>query len=138
MIQRIMIAYDGSQSADKAYAFALDLAKKYGADLTVLSVSRPPDFAEEVEMESILENSTKHYEKLLANLQKQTVPQEIKPSFAVVVGHPAEQIIYYAEQHHFDHIVMGHRGKTFFQRLRLGSVSKQVIQYAQCSVTIVR
>ena len=138
MMQRILIAYDGSESADKAYAFALDLAKKYGADLTVLSVSRPPDFAEEVEMESILENSTKHYEKLLANLQKQTVPQEIKPSFAVVVGHPAEQIIYYAEQHHFDHIVMGHRGKTFFQRLRLGSVSKQVIQYAQCSVTIVR
>ena len=138
MIKRILIAYDGSESADKAYAFALDLAKKFGADLTVLSVSRPPDFAEEVEMESILENSTKHYEKLLANLQKQATPQGITPSVTVVVGHPAEQMIYYAEQHNIDHIVMGHRGKTFFQRLRLGSVSKQVIQYAQCSVTVVR
>ncbi|MGE3320493.1 MAG: universal stress protein [Candidatus Berkiella sp.] len=41
-------------------------------------------------------------------------------------GHPAEQIIYYAENNDIDHIVMGHRGNTFFHRLLLGSVAKQV------------
>ncbi|MBN9289517.1 MAG: universal stress protein [Gammaproteobacteria bacterium] len=35
----------------------------------------------------------------------------------VKVGHPAEQIIYYAENNDIDHIVMGHRGNTFFHRL---------------------
>ncbi|TMH63229.1 MAG: universal stress protein [Betaproteobacteria bacterium] len=33
---------------------------------------------------------------------------------------------------------MGHRGKTFFRRWLLGSVSKQVIHYAHCTTTIVR
>ena len=138
MIKRILMAYDGSAPADKAYAFAMDLAKKYGAELIVLAVSRPPDFADDVEMEAVLENSTKHYEKLLSNLKPQAAAQGINARFEVVVGHPAEQILYYAEQNEADHIVMGHRGKTFFQRWRLGSVSKQVIHYALCAVTVVR
>ncbi len=33
MINKILAAYDGSAPADKAYRFALDLAKRYGADL---------------------------------------------------------------------------------------------------------
>jgi nucleotide-binding universal stress UspA family protein len=35
-------------------------------------------------------------------------------------------------------IVMGHRGKSMLQRWLLGSVSKRVLSYAPCSVTIVR
>jgi nucleotide-binding universal stress UspA family protein len=34
--------------------------------------------------------------------------------------------------------VLGHRGKSLFERWRLGSVSKQVIHYAHCAVTVVR
>jgi len=37
-----------------------------------------------------------------------------------------------------DRIVMGHRGKTFFKRGLLGSVSKQVLHYAHCTATVVR
>lgn len=55
-----------------------------------------------------------------------------------MVGHPAEQIINYAERHKIDVIVMGHRGKTFFERWRLGSVSQRVLQYAHCPVIVVR
>ena len=63
MMKRILVAYDGSAPADKAYAFALDLAKKYGADIHVIAVARPPDFGDDVETAAILENSVKHYDK---------------------------------------------------------------------------
>jgi nucleotide-binding universal stress UspA family protein len=33
---------------------------------------------------------------------------------------------------------MGHRGRSFFERLRLGSVSKQVMDYANCAVLVTR
>ncbi len=33
MITKILAAYDGSEPAGHAYRFALDLAKRYGADL---------------------------------------------------------------------------------------------------------
>src|SRR5262249_15388317 len=55
-ISRILVGYDGSHSAQDAFAFALDLAKRYGAELHVLAVARPPEFAEEVETEALIEN----------------------------------------------------------------------------------
>lgn len=138
MIKSILLAYDGSAPADKAYAFALDIAKKYDADLYVLAVARPPEFGDDVETEAIIENSKKHYQKVLAPLKAQAPSQGVRLHFEVAVGHPAEQIIRHAEQFKAELIVIGHRGKSLFERLRLGSVSKQVIQYAHCSVTVVR
>jgi len=69
MINRILLAYDGSAPADKAYSFALDIAKKYDADLYVLAVARPPEFGDDVETEAVIENSRKHYQKVLAPLK---------------------------------------------------------------------
>jgi nucleotide-binding universal stress UspA family protein len=138
MITRILVAYDGSDPANKAFSLALDLAKKYQASVSVLAVARPPDFGDDVETEAILENSQNHYRKLLEGLKPRALAEGVDATFEVVVGHPAEQIIYHAERNRADLIVMGHRGKGFFARLRLGSVSREVIHYAHCAVTIVR
>lgn len=139
MIKRILIAYDGSAPANDAYEFGLDIAKKYDADVYVLAVARPPDFGEDVETEAVIENSKRHYEKALAPLRSRAPSQGVRIHFKIAVGHPAEQIIIHAEhEYKADLIVMGHRGKTFFERLRLGSISKQVVHYAHCAVTIVR
>ncbi len=35
-------------------------------------------------------------------------------------------------------LVLGHRGKSFFARGLIGSVSKQVMHYAHCTTTAVR
>lgn len=138
MIKHILVAYDGSKPAHKAFEFALDMAGKYGAALTVLAVSQPPEIPEEVETRAVIENSQRHYRHLLSGLRK-AVPAEMKNAkFEVCVGHPAEQIIDYAEQHRVDVIVTGHRGKTFLERWRLGSISQRIIQYAHCPVIVVR
>jgi nucleotide-binding universal stress UspA family protein len=137
-MKKILLAYDGSEAADKAYRYALDLADKYGAELKVLAVASPPEFAEDVETEAILENAQEHYEKQFGPLKEQATARGFQPRFEIAVGHPAEQIIYHAEQDEVDLIVMGHRGKTFLQRWLLGSVTKRVISYAHCTVLVVR
>ncbi len=137
-IKKILIAYDGSESAGKAYLYALDLARKYDANLLVLAVASPPEPPEDVETEALLENAQEHYEKSFALLREQAVAQGFEPRFEIVVGHPAEQIIYRAEQEGIDLIVMGHRGKNFIQRWLLGSVTKRVISYAHCAVMVIR
>lgn len=138
MTRKILLAYDGSEPADKAYDFALDLAKHYGARLLVLAVARPPEPPEDIETEAVLEAAEAHYKELFATLRRRAEAQGLKPEFRVVVGHPAEQIVSLAEREGMDHVVLGHRGKSFFERWRLGSVSKQVIHYAHCAVTVVR
>jgi len=138
MFRRILLAYDGSDASTKACELALDLARRYGAGLTVLSVARAPEFGDEVETEAVIENSRAYHEKLLDTVRTRIAASGIDAAFAVRVGHPTEQIIAEAERIQADLVVVGHRGKTLFQRLRLGSVSKQVVQYADCPVLVVR
>lgn len=136
MIRKLLVAYDGSRSAHSAFDFALDLARRFGAEMHVIGVARPPEFGTEVETEAVIENSRRHYIRELLPLKSRV--EGIAAHFEVLVGHPAETIVRYAEGHGVDHIVVGHRGHTLFDRWRLGSVARQVMAHAPCPVTVVR
>jgi nucleotide-binding universal stress UspA family protein len=138
MYKKILSAYDGSESAMAAFHQALDLARKYQAELHVLSAVRPPDIAEEVETGAIMENSQRHYEEIQEPLKTIAKTQSVSARFVVAIGHPAVKITTYAEENAIDLIVMGHRGKTFFERWLIGSVAKKVMSYAPCNVLVVR
>ncbi len=137
-MKKILLCYDGSDSAAQAFEFAIELASRFGATLQVLAIARPPDVADDVETEADVERATEHFERDFTKLRERAQAARITPEFEVLVGHPAHRIVDYAESHGIDHIVLGHRGKTFFERWRLGSVSKQVIHYAHCTTTVVR
>jgi len=138
-MKRILVAYDGSTSADKAFSLGLDLAGKYGADMHVLAVARPPEFGGEVETEAVIENSKKHCHQIMKPLHALIqANKSVGIHFEVRVGHPAEQIIRHAEEWQADLIVVGHRGRTFFERWLLGSVAKRVLSYAHCAVLVAR
>jgi len=138
MIRKLLIAYDGSEQARKAFDVGIEIAAKFGADVFVVSVARPPEPADDVETEAILENANQYYEKHFAELRETAGAAGITPHFEILVGHPAEQIVHYANEKEVDMIVMGHRGKSLIERWLLGSVSKRVLSYAHCTVTIVR
>jgi len=138
MFKKILAAYDGSESAMAAFNQALDLVQKYHGELHVLSIVRPPDIPEEVETEAIMENSQRHYEEIQEPLKAIAKIQDVSVRFVVAIGHPAVKITTYAEENGVNLIVMGHRGKTFFERWLIGSVAKKVMSYAPCSVLVVR
>lgn len=138
MNTRILCAYDGSAAAEKAFDYALVLALAFKAELSVLAVAQPPEPREDVETEALLESAQEHYEAGFAALRNKAEAARLTPTFEVSVGHPAEQILYHADSFGADHIVLGHRGKNAFQRWLMGSVSKRIISYAACSVTVVR
>lgn len=138
-IRNILVGYDGSESAQAAFDFALDLAQKYGAALRVLAVARPPEFGTEVETEAVIERGRHHFAHVLQPLKSRLAGGPLaETAFEVAVGHPAEQLVLHAEKHGVDHIVVGHRGHTLFDRWLIGSVARQVIAHAPCAVTVVR
>src|SRR3990172_500754 len=138
MYRKILVGYDGSAAGRKAFDTALELAAKHGAELYVLSVARPPEVADDVETEAVIENSRQYHRRMLAELKASVAARGVKTHFEVAVGHPAEQIIYDADRHGADLIVVGHRGRSNLGRFLLGSVSKQVVQYAGHPVLVVR
>jgi nucleotide-binding universal stress UspA family protein len=137
-MRTILAAYDASESSRAAFDFALDLARCTGSELRVLAVVRPPDFAEEVETEDLIERGRENMQKAIEEPLAKAASVGVTCSMNVVVGRPAEQIVMYAETNGIDHIVVGHRGHTFFERWLIGSVARQVIAYAPCAVTVVR
>jgi nucleotide-binding universal stress UspA family protein len=86
----------------------------------------------------VIERELKHYESVLAGMRDKLAGNGIDAHAEVVVGHPAEQILRYAETHGIDHIIVGNRGRSLFERLLLGSIARQVVAHAPCNVTIVR
>jgi len=140
MISRLVVAWDDSDQARKGFDFALAIGAKFGAELHVLSVARPPEPPVAVEMEAVLESAREYYERSWEPLRAQSAAQGVPAVFEVRVGHPADQIVRYAAEVAADMIVMGHRGKSasFIERWRLGSISKRVLSYATCTVTVVR
>jgi nucleotide-binding universal stress UspA family protein len=138
MYRKILLGYDGSDASKKAFEAACDLAVRDNAELWVLSVARPPEIGDEVETEAVIENSRRYHQRLLAELRTTVTGKKIRAHFEVAVGHPAEQIIYDADRHGVDLIVVGDRGRSKFARLLLGSVSRQVTEHADRPVLVVR
>jgi nucleotide-binding universal stress UspA family protein len=138
MYTKILVGYDGSEAGNKAFDSALDLARTNSAELWVLTVARPPEIADDVESEAVIENSREYHRKLLVPLRRKIEQGGVKGHFEVAVGHPAEQIISHADRHQVDLVVVGDRGRSKFARLLLGSVSKTVVQYAGRPVLVVR
>ncbi|HXY05824.1 MAG TPA: universal stress protein [Burkholderiaceae bacterium] len=138
MFEKILVAYDGSESAGHAFDLACDVAKKYEAVVRVIAVVRPPEFGEEVETEAVLEHSMQHYRDVLQPLHERAKAAALTAEFDVIVGHPAERIIVDAEKWGAKLIVLGHLGRGLVGRWLIGSVAKQVMHHAPCAVLVTR
>jgi nucleotide-binding universal stress UspA family protein len=138
MFKKILLAYDGSDPAKKAFDRCLEMAKSFSAELSIVSVVRPPEFAEDVETEAIIESARSYFDGETVKLKARASAAGIDPHSHIRVGHPAEQIIAAAEEWDADLIVTGHRGRGLFERWLLGSVSRLVIAYARCAVMVIR
>lgn len=142
MIKKILVAFDGSEKSYEAFDHALDLSKFAPPDspveIIVLAVAQPPEPIDIVEMDAVIETITQHYEELFKGLMEKAREKGAAIKTEVVIGHPADQIVRYAQENGCDMIVMGHRGRSKIADWLLGSVSKRVSSYSPCTVTIVK
>jgi nucleotide-binding universal stress UspA family protein len=133
-MKRILLAYDGTEPARRALETAADLAKKYEASVTVVSVvpvhpgRAPIDPWDDVEV---------HDAQLReADLALRALGIEAK--LLEPAGDPASSIERVAAKGEFDTIVIGARGLTTIGRMLQGSVSAHVATHAETNVVIVR
>jgi nucleotide-binding universal stress UspA family protein len=137
MLKKILVAFDGSAGAYKAFDFATDLAITYQAEIVVVAVVRLPEPTTSLELGAILDNMREQYEKAFVALRSR-LGDRAQLRTMIEVGHPAEHIVAVAEKEGADLIVMGRRGHTAIARWMLGSVSERVLRYAHCPVTVIK
>ncbi len=145
--KQILVPLDGSGHASKAARVAVDIASKYDARLTFLTVTKEFKVSKQIRRFMELENLTGEPSYLIDEMTK-TILDEAKDyaraqglkGFKAIVreGLPARVIINYAKDHKIDLIVMGSRGLGDVEGTLLGSVSHKVANLAGCMVTTVK
>jgi nucleotide-binding universal stress UspA family protein len=129
-ISRVLVPVDGSANAARALGYAVSVAEKTGAGMTLLCVQEPSLFA--LKPQIAKEIGT----RVLAGAADQI--KGIKVDQKLESGHPAKVIIETARNGDYDLIVMGSHGHSSARRFLLGSVSDHVIHYADRSVLLVK
>ena len=66
--------------------------RRFDAELHAIVVVRPPEFGDEVETRAVIENSRRHYEKVLGALRERPAKQPVAFRSSLVVGYPARSL----------------------------------------------
>jgi nucleotide-binding universal stress UspA family protein len=140
MLNKLLIAFDGSEQSYRAFDFAMEMHRICGAspEITVLSVAQPPEPEGMIGVNSFLESANMVYEHLFKGLRDKASKVNLEIKTEVIVGHPAHEIIKYAAEKKSDIIIVGQRGRSKVAKWLMGSVSKRISTYAPCTVAIVK
>jgi len=145
LIKKILVAIDGSDHANRALDFALDIATKYSARVLLLTVVPPlflPMPSLNVMKSQAVTDASNELENSFRKALSQTEERAKRLTSLTVFtrlehGNPDEVIIETAKLGDFDIIVIGSRGLGR-RDFALGSVSSRVAENATCPVLIVK
>jgi nucleotide-binding universal stress UspA family protein len=141
--RHILAPTDFSEYSKKAVASALELAKKFGAKLTILHVIELPPYPIEGYFPpslgaTFLDDLERQAKQDLAQIVPEAEEAHLEVARLVAVGTPYHTIIDTAEAEQVDLIVMATVGRTGFSRLVMGSIAERVVRTASCPVLTIR
>jgi nucleotide-binding universal stress UspA family protein len=141
--RHILAPTDFSDYSKQAVASALELAKKFGAKLSVLHVIELPPYPVEGYVPpslnaTFLEDLERQASQELAQVAPEAESAGVEVVRQVAVGSPYQKIIDTAEAEQVDLIVMATAGRTGFSRLIMGSIAERVVRAASCPVLTIR
>ena len=136
--RKILVAYDGSPSAQNALSLASQLAREDKSWIKVLAVV--PPYLGDLELlgvSDIKEAITGPGQELLAEAKQLADREGVHILTNLEQGEPYEQIVHVAEEENCDLIVMGRRGKGKMERALIGSVTARVIGHTGKDVLVI-
>jgi nucleotide-binding universal stress UspA family protein len=139
VFQRILIAWDGSDVARRALDVAIDIARRYDAELAAASVAHAPAHAEtEADRAESASAAQAHLEQSFDRVRDRADRVGLIIEHHIIRGdHPADDLVSYAHEHGFDLLVAGHHRTGRAGRLLLHNVPEMLVQTAQIPVLVV-
>jgi nucleotide-binding universal stress UspA family protein len=140
---RVLVAIDGSTHSEEALAAAIDLSKRYGSELTILTVAPfVPLYmpsGNSYMPTPVAQIDTTPY-RALVDAAVQKAQQAGVPAVSGVCeeGVVVDEILAFLDTHPVDLVVVGSRGMSAAKRLLIGSISSALVAHAPCPVLVVR
>jgi nucleotide-binding universal stress UspA family protein len=144
IMKKILVPCDFSPTAQQAYTFALDLAKKVDAEVYVLRVIdvpfmydaysfNPPLWLNKELWKKLEDDSRESFNKMKAAHSRQ---HDI--TFRIVEGAVTLTILDFIDKEKIDLVVMGTHGASGFDEIMLGSNTEKVVRFSKVPVIAIR
>jgi nucleotide-binding universal stress UspA family protein len=139
MFQRILLAWDGSEVALRAFDVAIDLTRRYGGELQAVSVAHSPTHAETSADRAASTDAARRYlESTFDDVKDRAERAGVDVDHQILDGEtPARRLLAYAHEHGFDLIVCGQHHTRQAGRLLLRGVAQDLIADAATPVLVV-
>lgn len=125
---RILIAINGSSHAGAALRLGAQIAQRGSEPLTLLAV-----------LESEAHRSPAMADAILARACELVQPQCPKVHTRVRIGRPAPEIVRFADEGHYDLVIVGENPNRNLRTLFLrGSAAARVVELAPCPVIVAK
>ena len=150
-IKKVLYATDLSTNSSYAFYYAIKMAQKFDAKITILHAIEPiPAYIEAYAANALeriekddQEKTVGHVQNLLKEFCEKMETETGSPCLLLVsrilvrVGHPPEEILKVANEEGCDVILLGSHGKGLLKQAFLGSVSSAVLHRSSKPVFII-
>jgi len=145
VFNKILVPLDGSEFADKALDYAIEIAKKFSSELLIVHIVQSttafvtgpevlgPSLV--LDLRNQLDESGR---RILTAGEAKAKKAAVNVTLRMEYGNPADKILNMVKDEKIGLIVIGHRGLGAAARFFLGSVSDKVSRHATCPVLIVK
>jgi nucleotide-binding universal stress UspA family protein len=142
-MHKLLVPFDGSNTAMHALEYAIKLAKEHGPmELVIVYAHEPPLIYGEIAVylpeDKAEELQLKHSEDVLRPAIEKAERAGVPFATEVLIGDIPESIVSCAEAFACDGIVMGTRGMSAIGNLVMGSVATKVVHLTKLPVTLVK
>lgn len=138
-VHRILVGFDGSDEAEEAARWGIDLASHMGAEVTLLGALRSRKFLETEEDQAFSEEEARAvFDKMIAPLHQRAAQLSVTISSHTVSSEesPADIISKYAQDHGFDLVVVGSHGEEQIFHSGLGRALERLLKNCHCPVLV--
>lgn len=139
MFQRILFAWDGSEVALRAFDVAIDVTRRYEAELIAVSIAYSPAHAETAaDRAESTDAAYRYLEQTFGEVKDRAERAGVEVTHEIIEGDtPARALLAYVHQHGTDLIVCGHHHERRAGRLLLKGITKDLVAGASVPVLVV-
>jgi nucleotide-binding universal stress UspA family protein len=145
LFSKIVVAVDGSESSNKVYDMAAQLAKLSNGKLIIVHVVTPPlpvgglFYTDVSSIDKLRVDLEEAGRRLLQNYSEKAINDyKITVETTLAQGYPPNAIIREAEAKGADLIVVGSRGFSGAKQFFIGSVPNSVLHHSSIPVLLVK
>jgi len=137
--KKILHGLDGSEGSFKALEHAIELAKRFNAELHTISVEEVPHYPGTVgEVVEAKRAADGIYAQAMQRAKQMAKEQGVDLQCHVLVGHEVKTIAEFIKERSFDMLVIGFMGHSALYDRVMGSTCQGLVRLASRAVLVVK